>query len=161
MLSEFNIYIDPEASQILFEFGLPLYIVPLNVTHQMLLHGDAHRHLLDPTSSSSEPGLPSAATPLRHTLSTLVTFFAHTYETVFGFKHGPPIHDALVVAYIASPGDFGFQLCRVDAECSGHHSRGATVVDPYDREGVVRNVHVAQTVDVSDKDSREENPRLS
>ncbi|KAK9900088.1 Inosine/uridine-preferring nucleoside hydrolase [Cystobasidium minutum MCA 4210] len=151
--AEFNIYIDPEAAQVVFESGIPIFTIPLNVTHQAIFHVDAHRHLLDPSSdpsaTASQP-LPRAITPLRHTLSTLLTFFAKTYRDVFGFAEGPPVHDALVVAYIARPQAFQQQLCRVDAELAGKHTRGALAVDTFNRDPTVpKNVEMALKVDVS------------
>lgn len=152
ILLEFNVYIDPEAAQIVFDPGIPIFSIPLNVTHQAIFHIDAHRYLLDPTRDpaphSSEP-LPPARTPLRHTISTLLTFFAKTYRDVFGFAQGPPVHDALVVAYIAKPQAFQEQLCRVDAELAGKHTRGALVVDTFNRDPKVpKNVNMALKVDV-------------
>lgn len=123
------------------------------MTHQAIFHVDAHRYLLDsssnPTLQANSP-LPKAITPLRHTLSTLLTFFAQTYRDVFGFKDGPPVHDALVVAYIAKPTAFSKQLCRVDAELAGKHTRGALVVDTFNRDPTLaKNVEMALKVDVS------------
>ena len=31
---EFNIFVDPEAAKIVMNFGLPLVMAPLNVTHK-------------------------------------------------------------------------------------------------------------------------------
>jgi len=123
------------------------------VTHQAIFHLNAHRFLLNPSIDPSVHRggtLPAASTPLRHTLSTLFSFFAQTYKDVFGFQDGPPVHDALVVAYIAKPHIFKERLCRVDAELSGKLTRGALVVDTYDRApGCVRNVGMAVSVIVS------------
>lgn len=151
-IAEFNIYVDPEAAQVIFESGIPIFSIPLNVTHQAIFHVDAHRYLLDPSldpSTQRERPLPAARTPLRHTLSTLLTFFAQTYKDVFGFEKGPPVHDALVVAYIAKPQCFRDSLCRVDVELAGKYTRGAFVVDKYDRiGGAMRNVEMATSVEV-------------
>jgi purine nucleosidase len=35
--AEFNIYVDPLAAKIVFESGLPITLVPLDVTHQVFL----------------------------------------------------------------------------------------------------------------------------
>ena len=31
----------------------------------------------------------------------LLTFFKDTYETVFNFKTGPPVHDACAIAFVS------------------------------------------------------------
>lgn len=60
------------------------------------------------------------------------------------------MHDALVVAYIAKPTAFSKQLCRVDAELAGKHTRGALVVDTFNRDpALAKNVEMALKVDVS------------
>lgn len=60
------------------------------------------------------------------------------------------MHDALVVAYIAKPSAFSKQLCRVDAELTGKHTRGALVVDTFNRDPTLaKNVEMALKVDVS------------
>ena len=83
-------------------------------------------------------------------LSTLFNFFAQTYLDVFGFKNGPPIHDVLVVAYVSQPDIFTSQLCKVDVDRSTSLSKGAFVVDPYERTPpVVKNVNLSQSVNVS------------
>lgn len=41
-------------------------------------------------------------TVIRQILHALLTFFAGTYETVFGLTAGPPLHDPLAVAVILS-----------------------------------------------------------
>jgi len=99
--------------------------------------------------------LPAAATNLRHTLSTLISYFASTYKTTFGFDDGPPLHDALTIAYVSEPSLFKSIRKRVDIELAGTHTVGETVVDIWDYQQCDdtwgpggKNCMVAQTVDV-------------
>lgn len=153
-LKEFNIYVDPDAVQVVYDFDIPVFAIPLNVTHQTLFHHEAHRFLLDPgsyasTAASPTSPLPEAVTPLRYMFSTLLTFFTETYENVFNFKQGPPIHDVLVVSYIADPSLFTGLLTRVDVDRNETLSKGAMIVDVYDNAlHEAKNVEVAQEVDV-------------
>ncbi|GAA5901574.1 hypothetical protein JCM8208_001543 [Rhodotorula glutinis] len=139
--AEFNIMIDPHAASILFDAEVPVVMAPLNVTHTALFRHDDHKSLLVPPSAL--PSLPEstpdataspakAHTPLRHTLSTLLTFFAKTYADVFAFNEGPPVHDALCIAYLARPDLFKGKRYRVDVELTGEHTTGTTVVDLWD-----------------------------
>lgn len=162
--TEFNIFIDPEAVQVVYDFEVPVVAIPLNVTHETLFHHDAHRFLLDPeryvasspatttdpdSTASTSHALPPAVTPLRRMFSTLLTFFAATYEKVFNFKQGPPIHDALVISYITDPNLFTHLLTRVDIDRNAGLSKGAMIVDVYDNAAPEdKNVKVAQRVDV-------------
>lgn len=106
---------------------------PLNVTHQALFRSHDHANLLVPPSASNSRTDTSTAahTPLRHSLSTLLNFFAETYATVFNFTEGPPVHDPLCIAYIAEPNLFKGKRYRVDVELEGKWTAGTTSVDIY------------------------------
>ncbi|KIK67750.1 hypothetical protein GYMLUDRAFT_36515 [Collybiopsis luxurians FD-317 M1] len=134
-VAEFNILCDPHAAQIVLDAPVPAVMIPLNVTHKAIATRDVHCKLLSGSQQSTNINdrLPKALTPLRHTLSTLISFFTETYESVFGFNDGPPLHDALAIAYVA----FGSALFpeaesrryRVDVELKGEHTMGETIVD--------------------------------
>ena len=85
--------------------------------------------MIAPPAPSATVPLPKASTPLRHMLSTLIGFFADSYRSTFGFVDGPPLHDALTIAYVARPELFTCRRYRVDIELSGTHTAGETVVD--------------------------------
>lgn len=137
--------------------SVPTVMIPINVTHQAILTKEWHRKLLDNNSSvGPSEALPPARTPLRHTLSTLLSFFASSYQSTFGFNDGPPLHDALTVAYASKPELFQGKRYRVDVELSGQHCVGETVVDVWDYRGCDdtwgpqgKNVLVTQDLDVS------------
>ncbi len=38
--AEFNIYVDPEAADVVFRSGVPVVMMPLDVTHQLLTRKD-------------------------------------------------------------------------------------------------------------------------
>lgn len=120
------------ASQIVLNVPVKKTMIPLNVTHTAIVTGELHSRLLDPafsTSSGSSILLPSPSTPLRHTLSTLISSYGAAYQAAFGFNDGPPLHDALTVAYISRPDLFKSTRHRVDIELAGVHTMGETVVD--------------------------------
>ena len=123
-----------EAAQIVLDVPVQKTMVPLNVTHTAIVTREIQRKILSPDSAEDEETtpLPPAASPLRHMLSTLVSFFAARYRAVFGFLRGPPIHDALTIAYVAHPGMFAWRRFRVDVELNGQHTVGETVVDVWD-----------------------------
>lgn len=106
-------------------------MIPLNVTHTANVTRQIHWKLRSPQLTPDNPDapLPKASTKLRHTLSTLISFFAESYQSAFGFSDGPPLHDALTVAYVAHPELFKSRRFRVDMELTGTHSTGETVVD--------------------------------
>lgn len=106
-------------------------MIPLNVTHTAIVTREIHRKLLSPSDPAGDEAtpLPPPTTPLRRMLSTLVSFFAEAYKETFGFVRGPPIHDALTIAYVAHPEFFASRRFRVDVELNGAHTVGETVVD--------------------------------
>ena len=132
-------------------------MIPLNVTHTAIVTKRIHSQLLSSTfvPESEDHVLPVPSTQLRHTLSTLIGFFAASYKSTFGFDDGPPLHDALTVAYVSNPDLFKTARHRVDIELTGTHSVGQTVVDiwkyrtcddTWGRNG--RNCLVAESLDV-------------
>ncbi|KAG5648818.1 hypothetical protein DXG03_000167 [Asterophora parasitica] len=155
-VAEFNIMCDPHATQIVLDAPVKATMIPINVTHTAIVTDAIHRQLLCPGSTldASAP-LPKSSTNIRHTLSTLVSFFASTYKSTFGFNDGPPLHDALTVAYVSKPELFKTVRKRVDCELTGTHTLGETVVDIWnykkcdDSWGATgKNCLVAQSVDV-------------
>ncbi|KAI0638419.1 nucleoside hydrolase, partial [Trametes polyzona] len=157
--AEFNILCDPEAAQIVLDAPVKKTMIPLNVTHTAIVTHAVHSELLNPQHPISPDGtaLPASASPLRYMLSTLINFFTESYKSTFGFMDGPPLHDALTIAYVAAPELFACRRFRVDVELSGTHTVGETVVDVWNyrscddswgRNG--RNCNVAEKLDVDE-----------
>ena len=133
-------------------------MIPINVTHTAIVTRPILSRLLAPESAPAPIGgpLPTATTPLRHMLSTLIGFFAESYKSTFGFVDGPPLHDALTVAFVAHPELFKTKRYRVDVELGSPLTVGETVADIYqyrkcdDSWGPTgKNCLVAMDLDVS------------
>ncbi|KAF7302003.1 IU-nuc-hydro domain-containing protein [Mycena indigotica] len=156
-VAEYNIACDPLAAQILLDAPVKKTMIPLNVTHMAILTPQIHAKLLSPAYDwqGADLPLPTASSNLREMLSALISSFAESYRKAFGFADGPPLHDALTVAYIACPDIFSAKRFRVDVEQSGIHTSGETVVNLWDYQncddgwGVGgNNCLVTQSVDV-------------
>lgn len=94
--AEFNILVDPEAAQQLFQnevLNKKTVLIPLDLTHQVLATPDVQKLLLHGKDGKT-------TTTCRTMLVELLTFFAKTYADVFGITAGPPLHDPLAVAVI-------------------------------------------------------------
>ncbi|GAQ84607.1 inosine-uridine preferring nucleoside hydrolase family protein [Klebsormidium nitens] len=133
---EFNIQCDPEAASMVFESGVSVTMVPLEVTH----------------TANVSPAVISAIrttnpTPFRETICHLLEFFKKTYREVFN-KEFPPLHDPCAVAYVIEPEMFKVDHLRVDIETRSELSAGQTVVDVWKQSGRPPNVHVARKMDV-------------
>lgn len=155
--AEFNILCDPEAAQIVLDVPVKKTMIPINVTHTAIVTRGILTQLLVPGSApaSIDKPLPQATSPLRHMLSTLIGFFAESYKSTFGFVDGPPLHDALTIAYVEKPELFTCKRYRVDVELAGTHTAGETVVDVFNYRSVDdswgrngKNCLVAEKLDV-------------
>ncbi|PWN46830.1 nucleoside hydrolase [Violaceomyces palustris] len=114
-LAEFNIMNDPEAASIVFDADIKVVMAGLNVTHQAIFTAELHDRLLSSSKRrpsqnqviQSDPTPPTSnqttVSELKKLLSSILTFFAKTYASEFGFTRGPPVHDMLAIVYIIDP----------------------------------------------------------
>lgn len=134
--AEFNARVDPEAAQIVLESGVPVTLCGLNVTHQAL----ADQQVLET--------LRQIGTPLADLCVRLMTFFAATYRSTFGFT-APPLHDPVAVARVIDPDLVRTTRTNVEIETTGRWTSGATVVDLDGYSGRPPNAEVAVGLDVT------------
>lgn len=106
-------------------------MLPINVTHTAIVNQGIHARLCSPYQPHDHDALTLPATNLRRMLSSLITFFGETYREVFGFDDGPPLHDALTIAYVSNPILFRGRRLHVDVETRGEYTTGATIVDTW------------------------------
>ena len=114
--AEFNILVDPEAAQTVFSSGLPVTMAGLDVTHRALV-------TLEDIESFRSLGGKTAVM-----VAELLDFFKKFHEEYFAGFGGSPLHDPCAVAWLLSPEIFTSKKCRVDVECAGALTTGATVV---------------------------------
>lgn len=132
--AEFNIWMDPEAADVVLRSGLPLTMCGLDVTHQALVTKEIFT------------ALEQMGTPLSSTIIGLLKFFAKTYDEVFEMPD-PPLHDPVAIALLIDRSVVKSRHVNVQVELSGPLTRGATVVDIYQRLGEPANCNVALDLD--------------
>jgi purine nucleosidase len=132
--AEFNIYVDPEAAAAVFESGLPVTMIGLNLTHQATATPDVVERIR---------GL---GTPASEAVGAWMDFFGSRYERIFG-AFAPPVHDPCTVALLIDPDVMTTVETFVAVETEGRWTRGATVVDLYGRLGREPNARVAMELD--------------
>jgi purine nucleosidase/pyrimidine-specific ribonucleoside hydrolase len=132
--AEFNIWMDPEAADVVMKSGLPLTMCGLDVTHQALV--------TKPIFAKLE----AMGTDLSKTVIGLLKFFASTYNDVFEMPD-PPLHDPVAIALLIDRSVVKTRRSNVEIELNGKFTRGATVVDIYNRSGSAANVDVALELD--------------
>ncbi|NDL59101.1 nucleoside hydrolase [Phytoactinopolyspora mesophila] len=132
--AEANIYVDPEAAAEVFESGLDITMVGLNVTHQALVTGDVVARLRE------------IGTPLADTCVQMMTFFGSTYRELWGMP-APPLHDPVAVARVIDPSLVRCVDAPVRIETRGEYTAGATVTDLHHLSGRPDNARVAVELD--------------
>lgn len=114
--AEFNIYVDPEAADIVFRAGAPLVVMPLDVTHKAL------------TSREWVEGLRALGTRAGQAVASWTDFFERFDTAKYG-SQGAPLHDPCVIAYLIEPSLFQGRHIHVAIELQGTHTLGMTVAD--------------------------------
>lgn len=114
--AEFNIYVDPDAADIVFKSGAPLVVMPLDVTHKALVtkpRNDAFRAL---------------GTKVGDAVADMTDFFERFDKEKYG-SAGAPLHDPCVTAYLIRPGLFRGRQINVEVETTSELTLGMTVAD--------------------------------
>ena len=133
--AEFNAWTDPEAVAVVLEAGLDLTMVGLNISHQALITREVRSRIA------------GTGTPIAAFGAELLEFFCSTYESFEGMADGP-LHDPITVALLADPSVATTVRARVDVECVGTETRGATCVDLLGISDRPANATVALDLDV-------------
>jgi len=112
--AEFNVYVDPEAARVVFQSGIPITMVGLDVTRRTSLTDD-HVRVLE---SAQNPVSQAAAKIARNAID-------HNRER--GFLVGPNMHDSLAVAAFLDPSILTWKEYYVDVETTGELTAGETL----------------------------------
>lgn len=117
--AEFNIYVDPEAAEMVFGAGVPITMCGLDVTHAaQVMDEDIER-------------IRAVTNPIARTVAELLDFFMiYHRDPKWGFV-GAPLHDPCTIAWLLRPELFTGIECHVSVETQGQYTVGMTVVDRY------------------------------
>jgi len=136
--AEFNIYADPSAAEIVFNSGLPITMIGLDVTHHAVLDRTILDRLLQLPGKSAKV----AAELLK---------FSFDRSAAWGQGERMAIHDAVAVLHLASPDLVGVARYRVVIDATSGPARGRTIGDasPYrlKRDKLETNCDVGLTID--------------
>ncbi|MFQ5840274.1 MAG: nucleoside hydrolase [Candidatus Methylomirabilales bacterium] len=135
-VAEFNIWVDPDAAQILLHAGLPVTLVPLNVTRQVQLSREAIESWFEPIGDA------------------LAQFILDStaHAAAFGAERegfaGITLHDPLAVAVAIDPSLVTTREVAIAVETTGALTAGMTVADLRPRpDSGVPNAEVAMAVE--------------
>jgi len=114
--AEFNFYVDPEGAAAVFHAGLPLEVVPLDVTRQVILRQKELAARLDRCQSRVS--------------RFMADFTLHGFAFgAQGSDVGIALHDPLAIGVALDPTLVTFEPLHIEIECEGRVTRGMSVAD--------------------------------
>lgn len=114
--AEFNIYVDPKAADIVFTSGVPLTVMPLDMTHKAL------------TTKPRVDAFRAMGTEVGRMTAEWTDFFERFDKEKYG-SEGAPLHDPTVIAYLINPDLFTGRHINVEIETQSELTLGMTVAD--------------------------------
>jgi len=113
--AEFNIYADPHGARVVFEAGLPLTLLSLDLTHQVV------------TTPDRLTALENLGTPVGQVAADLLRHYGQLDAERYGLE-AAPLHDPCVIAYLLQPDLFTGRPMHVAVETDSTLCLGRTVI---------------------------------
>jgi purine nucleosidase len=126
--AEFNVYVDPEAADVVLRSGVPITMVPLDVTHGVLSTPDRLGRIRGIGKRCSQAVLEMLA-------------FAGRFDLKKYGWAGGPLHDPNVIAWLLRPGLYAGRKINVSVETGSPLTLGMTVADWWQITDRPRNVN--------------------
>ena len=114
--AEFNIYVDPEAADVVLTSGISVTMLPLDLTHGVL----SLAHRLE--------AFAAIGNKVGKAVSELLSFSERFDLEKYGGE-GAPLHDPCVIAWLLKPDLFDGRRINVTVETASELTRGMTVAD--------------------------------
>ena len=114
--AEFNVYVDPEAADVVLRSGVPVTMLPLDVTHAALATPERLARL---RALGNRAGAVVAA----------MLGFSERFDREKYATPGAPVHDPNVIAWLLAPELYRGRRVNVTVECASPLTLGMTVAD--------------------------------
>jgi purine nucleosidase len=131
--AEFNIYADPHAAHVVFHSGIPITLIPLDVTHKCMLYLEQIKKINQKES------------PIFRFIADATIPYINYTKSLTGVD-GCALHDPLTLATIIAPELLTLEEHYVDVDISSGPSMGSTFADFYHSTGRPANMKVALDV---------------
>lgn len=131
--AEFNIWVDPQAADLVFSSGIPVTMIGLEVTHRAWL-SDEHADALRGTTACGQ------------FVAELLDHFVGFHQERFGWP-GAPIHDAVTIAHLIDPTLVTTMPMNVRIETRSELTVGRTVCDRWQVTDLPANAEVGLDID--------------
>jgi len=132
--AEFNIYVDPHAAEVVLKSGVPIVMMPLDVTHKAL------------TTKKRVEAFHKLGTRVGKATAEMLEFFERFDEQKYG-SDGGPLHDPCVIAYLIEPKLFSGREVNVTVETGSELTMGMTVIDWWGVTKRPKNATVMREID--------------
>ena len=133
-VAEFNIHVDPQAAEIVFGAGVPLVMMPLDVTHKALV------------TRARNAALRAIGTPVGRAVADLTGFFERYNPERYG-EDGAPLHDPCTIGWLLKPELFKGRRVNVMIETQSELTMGMTVTDWWGSTGRPPNATFIHDID--------------
>ena len=131
--TEFNAFCDPEALKLVLDARVPITMVGLDVTMQVLIEAPQYEELA------------RIDTPLGRVVMDWLKFYEKLHRNSMGV--GGAMHDPLALALAIDPTLVRTRPAHIGVDLSGNYTFGATVADFWHERGEEDNARIAYEVD--------------
>src|SRR5205085_9277209 len=133
-LAEFNFYVDPHAAHIVLHSGMPITLLPWDITKDVLMtQADVDRLLL-------------LDSPISRFVADATRFYIEFHEAYFGFS-GCSVNDPVALALAFLPDLARTEPLHVDIEVAVEVTIGKSVADFLGKSGREPNVRAVLELD--------------
>ena len=132
--AEFNIYVDPHAAKVVFTSGIPLVVMPLDLTHKTL------------TTRERVARFAGLGNKVGTFTAEMLDFFERFDMEKYG-SEGAPLHDPNVISYLLKPDIYRGREVNIEIETDSVLTLGMTVVDWWRVSGRQANAMFMRDVD--------------
>jgi purine nucleosidase len=132
--AEFNCYADPHAAQVVLTSGIPITLIPLDLTHQVI------------ASAEWRSQLQAIDSPVCQLVVQMLGQYGTDERHDRGWD-GPPLHDPCVIGYLLEPELFTTVPATIQVELANPSKLGQTLFQ-WESEGKTADIiQVARTVE--------------
>lgn len=132
--SEFNIFADPEAAQIVFSCGRPIVMIGLDLTMQALATNPVMKKIGSINNNASKLFI------------DMMTFYKSAYKETMGID-SPAVHDPTTIAYLIDPSIISTIPMYVEVDTNKSSCYGRTLCDKFGTNQKKPNAEVAVKLD--------------
>ncbi len=132
--AEFNIFVDPHAAELVFHSGVPIVMMPLDVTHKAL------------TTPERLERFRSLGTPVGDAVAGMLDFYDRWDIEKYGIPGGP-LHDPTVISYLLEPEMLSGREVNVEVDTRPGPTEGMTIIDWWGVSDAEPNALVMRDID--------------